>query len=251
MSATRDTKFKKSLELFFRIEKAQDSGYPIHSYEYIDPNTSNKDTHVYNVKITDYSGYLDENFISPYRIVSTLESYYERYGFNRMINGQTRRSSVLLSNPRDIEFQDFRVIRFYITITVNYIRGACDPYPTETLLLDSLLKDNVKLNKQNRQLKNNTPNFQKEDAMLGQIRKMHIAKVDETLDCPVCFIQLDKEKMAIPSTCFHTICGECFVKCKDKCPVCRTKYAKRDVEKVSKQLPTIECYYSSTSTVNT
>jgi len=244
MSATRDSKFKKSLDMFFRMGiTCHIDHFPGYFFE---PNNvkgckdtdTDTDTDVYIVNITNFKNYSHTYNVPINTFVYKMNKYFERFGYNAgFINGEPKSSSVVISNPN---LTDFNNNSYLITITVKYIQGGSYPYPCESdsvkLLLNQsyeLAKKLKKVNDLNRQLKlKDTKECQFQDAMLEQIRKLHIANVHETLDCPVCLIQLDKEKMAIPSTCFHTICGECFVKCKDKCPVCRTTYAKRDMESV-------------------
>lgn len=41
--------------------------------------------------------------------------------------------------------------------------------------------------------------------------------------CPVCYSELDTEKMYVP-ICSHFICGPCAQRCNEKCPICRDEY---------------------------
>jgi hypothetical protein len=46
--------------------------------------------------------------------------------------------------------------------------------------------------------------------------------------CPVCYNDLDTEKMYVP-ICSHFICGSCAQRCNEKCPICRDEYIGLDI----------------------
>jgi rubrerythrin len=46
--------------------------------------------------------------------------------------------------------------------------------------------------------------------------------------CPVCYNDLDTEKMYVP-ICSHFICSPCAQRCNEKCPICRDEYIGLDI----------------------
>jgi len=138
MSATRDSKFQKALDLYFSVIKASHNDYPSYSL-YVDilRHDSCTDKHEYIVQVNDFKDYSSRYDISIDRFVSTMQDYFEKCAFNRVVSGETKRSSVLISNPRRINPDSSS---FEINIKVNYIRGQREPYPSESESLDTFLK---------------------------------------------------------------------------------------------------------------